>query len=218
MSGPRAEPFKGARTLTIWWKCEKSVSACEVRYVIDSGIRYQEPLLDADAEKTLVASCRKGDKAAYTQLVKVYSGRIFAICLGMLGNPHDAEDAAQQTFLKGFMEIGRLHNPERLGAWIRRIARNVCLDVMRRRRPRVVSMPLYEHDAPNGAEDYSRLEAALAELSERYRVPLLLFYFDGRSTKSIAEALGLTQGVVQTRLSRARKQLRELLQAESEER
>ena len=53
--------------------------------------------MDATAEKTLVASCRNGDRAAYASLVKVHSGRVFAICLGMLGNRHDAEDMAQQT-------------------------------------------------------------------------------------------------------------------------
>jgi hypothetical protein len=63
-------------------------------YVVDTGDR--ELLLIADVEKELVRLCQKGDKGAYVRLVHVYSGRVFAVCLGMLGNRHDAEDAAQR--------------------------------------------------------------------------------------------------------------------------
>jgi len=173
--------------------------------------------LDIDAEKTLVASCRNGDRGAYAELVKVHAGRVFAICFGMLGNRHDAEDMAQQTLLKGFMQIQGIRDSGRFGPWIARIARNLCIDRIRRQKHQVAPAP--GPASPDETEEWEcrRLEVALAKLSGEYRVPLLLFYFDGHGTKSIAETLGTTQAAVQARLSRGRRQLQKLLQAEEGE-
>jgi RNA polymerase sigma-70 factor (ECF subfamily) len=182
--------------------------------VFAGDVNGQELWLNAEVENKLVAAAREGEKAAYARLVETYSGRVFAISLGILGDRHEAEDVSQQAFLRGFMRIRTLRKSERFGSWIGRIARNLCLDAVRRRRRPPVVRPSYVDPADHGPEDYRRLEAALARLSPNYRVPLLLFYFDGRSTKSIAETLGATQGAVQARLSRARKQLRSLMEAE----
>ncbi|UCD51948.1 MAG: RNA polymerase sigma factor [Phycisphaerales bacterium] len=170
--------------------------------------------MGAETEKTLVASCQRGDRAAYEGLVGAHSGRIFAICLAMLGDRHDAEDMAQQTLLRGFMQITNLRNSQRFGAWIAQIARNLCLDTIRRRNSQVASVPFARDNAHEKMRGFRELEGALAKLSQDYRMPLLLFYFNGRSTKSIAETLGISQAAVQTRLSRARKKLRDLLVAE----
>jgi len=174
--------------------------------------------LDLEVEKALVASCRNGDRGAYAELVKVHAGRVFAICFGMLGNRHDAEDMAQQTLLKGFMQIQGIRDAGHFAAWIARIARNLCIDVIRqRKRPAVPAAHSANPDGQTEEWEYGRLEGALARLSSDYRVPLLLFYFDGHSTKSIAETLGTTQAAIQARLSRGRKQLRQLLQTEGAE-
>ena len=174
--------------------------------------------MDLEVEKALVASCRNGDRGAYAELVKVHAGRVFAICFGMLGNRHDAEDMAQQTLLKGFMQIQGIRDAGHFGAWIARIARNLCIDVIRQRKHPVA--PAEDLVAPGPETDEwecGRLNGALAQLGSDYRVPLLLFYFDGHSTKSIAATLGTTQAAIQARLSRGRKQLRELLQTEGGE-
>jgi len=170
--------------------------------------------LKTEVENKLVTSAREGDRNAYARLVAAYSGRVFAICLGMLADRHDAEDTAQQTLLRGYMQIGSLRNSERFGVWIAQIARNACVDALRRRKPRVVPAYPTGNSAAGDAEDYQRLKTALATLSEEYRLPLLLFYFNGRSTKSIAETLGISRAAVQTRLSRARRKLRHLMVAE----
>jgi RNA polymerase sigma-70 factor (ECF subfamily) len=181
------------------------------RYVFGREIANQELLLDADTERNLVASCQNGDKAAYAGLVQAHAGRVFAICFGMLGNRCDAEDMAQQTLLQGFAQIRSLRDSRQFGPWIARIARNLCLDAIRARKHAATILPVVNECREADAEDLRQLEAALAELSSDYRVPLLLFYFDGRSTQSIAETLGIRRAAVQTRLSRARKQLRRLL-------
>lgn len=174
--------------------------------------------MDANTEKNLITSCQNGNRMAYADLVRAHSGRVFAICLGMLGNRHDAEDMAQQSLLRGFMHIGSLRQSGRFAPWIARIARNLCLDAIRKQKHNTISGSVGAgREDGMDAEDCRRLEAALARLSSDYRVPLLLFYFDGRSTRNIAETLGITQANVQTRLSRARRQLRALLAAQGDD-
>jgi RNA polymerase sigma-70 factor (ECF subfamily) len=170
--------------------------------------------LNAEVENKLVASARKGDRTAYARLVETYSGRVFAICLGTLGDRHDAEDLAQQTLLRGFVQINHLRNAQRFGAWIAQIARHLCIDAIRRQKAQVLAPPSDAGTGDGDPEAYRRLEGALAKLKPDYRMPLLLFYFDGRSTRSIAETLGISQAAVQTRLSRARRELRDYLGTE----
>ena len=174
--------------------------------------------MDVDLEKELIASCRRGDTSACGDLIRAHSGRVFAVCFGMLGNRHDAEDVTQQTLLKGFTQIRTLRDSDRFAPWIVRIARNLCLDVLRTRKRRGTPSGLSDLRVEGDPEDYRPLEQALDKLNVDYRVPLLLFSFDGRSTQSIAETLGVTQANVQTRLSRARKRLRRLLEREGDSR
>ena len=172
--------------------------------------------MNGDLENKLVASCRNGSASAYASLAKEYSGRIFAICYGMLGNAHDAEDIAQQTLLKGFANIGQIRRNEKFGAWISRIAKNLCVDFVRRQKRRQGSLAGRIAASQSSPKEYPELERALAELSEEYRLALMLYYFDGQSAKAVAEAFDISEGAAQARLSRARKQLRKLLQAKGD--
>ncbi|MHC4482754.1 MAG: RNA polymerase sigma factor [Planctomycetota bacterium] len=169
--------------------------------------------MNSHSEKKLIVCCRNGDKSAYAGLVRAYCGRVFAICLGMLGNTHDAEDIAQQALLKGFTDIGELRDSEQFGAWISRIAKNLCIDFIRRQKRRRNALLRRAATNVNSSNDCRGLEAALAKLPQEYRVGLMLYYFDGRSTKNIAETLAISEAAVHARLSRARKKLRELLSA-----
>ena len=173
--------------------------------------------MNGGLEKELVAACRRGDTSAYAELVKVYSGRIFAICLGILGNLHDAEDIAQQTLLKGFAGIKQLRSDGHFEAWLTRIAKNLCVDFIRKRKPGPNALIERLEAKQSDTEGYSKLMAALAELPQNYRLTLVLFYFNGRSIKSIAETLGTSNGAVQARLSRSRKKLRKLLEAQGDQ-
>ena len=170
--------------------------------------------MKGDLEKKLVASCRNADSSADTHLVKAYSGRVFAICLGMLGNTHDAEDVAQQTLLKAITNIKQLRRQEQVGAWISRIAKNLCIDFIREQKRRRSSLAEQAVASRNNSREYPELKRALAKLSEEYRLALMLYYFDGRSTKAIAETLEISEAAAQARLRRARKQLRKLLETE----
>ena len=159
------------------------------------------------------------DRHAYTELVRDHSGRIFAICFSMISNREDAEDITQQAFLKGFSDIKQLRDISKYGAWITQIAKHMCLDLMRRRKLNKIALKRIAVDEvkdepANDDNKYSRLQSALMQLKEEYRLPLILYYFDGKSTKNIAESLEITVDLAHTHLSRARKKLRQLLSTE----
>ena len=163
------------------------------------------------AEENLVRACQQGDKAAYAGLVSRYHRRVFALCLGMVANAHDAEDVAQETMLKGLQNLRGLARPERFEPWILRIARNLCLDLLRRQK-RARSLPV-ESPPPAEAATHENhdLERAIARLPQELRLPLVLFYFEHRDAGSIAGTLGISQSLVYERLRAARESLHELL-------
>lgn len=170
--------------------------------------------MNDDLEKKLVAACRDGDRSAYAGLVRAYSARIFAICLGILGQRQDAEDIAQQALLKGLTDIKQLRDSERFGPWIGRIAKNLCIDYIRRRKPKTNNLVERAVASDSGAKEYPELQKALAKLPQEHRLALMLYYFDGRSTRAIADILGISLGSVHSRISRARKHLRKSLETE----
>lgn len=160
----------------------------------------------------------KVDQSAYTVLVKEYSARVFGVCFGMLGNTHDAEDLTQQAFLKGFLDIRRLKRLECFGPWITRIAKNLCLDFMReqKRKKRTLDNKTrdiaIDHAIHRGSNNrLSKLQSALMQLDEKYRLPLMLYYFDGQNARSVATKLDISPAAALTRISRARKQLRTII-------
>lgn len=175
----------------------------------------ENKLAPSEAEG-LVAACRSGDRSAYAVLAKSYSARIFAICYGVLGNTHDAEDIAQQTLLRGFANIRQIRRNEKFGAWISRIAKNLCVDFLRRQQRRQSLHSREFAGARDSSHEHPELTEALAELSQEDKLALMLYYFDGRSAKAVAEAFEISEGAALARLSRARKQLRKLLQAKGD--
>jgi len=169
--------------------------------------------LDVFNEEQLVVRCRAGDKSAYGELVKRHVRDVFAVCLGAVGNAADAEDLAQEAMVKGFMEIGRLRKGDSFGPWIRRIARNRSIDFLRHRQVGrdAVETLNRQCDTSQPTGDHASLEHALTRLDEKYRQAVLLYYFDGERTDLVAEKLEISPAAVLSRLSWARRQLRQLL-------
>lgn len=170
--------------------------------------------LGAHVEEKLVESCCNGEKSAYAALVKIYSQYVFAICFGIVGNIHDAEDIAQQTLMKGFTDIKNLQDGKRFKSWIGQIARNLCKDFLRKQKCDQRGLAEQVSENHSDSKEYPELQGAIAKLQEEYRFPLVLYYLDGQSTRSIAEILQISQNAVQARISRCRKQLRKLLAEE----
>lgn len=151
------------------------------------------------------------DKTPHEQLVRQHYEHVFAVCYGILVNVHDAEDAAQETMLRGLARGAGRMAPEQLRPWIIRVARNLCIDRLRRRKRRG---PPAEPPAPPSRQDANvqqELEQAIKHLPAELRVPLLMYYFDGRNAKTIAENLKISHSGVCQRLRMARRQLHDLL-------
>lgn len=165
-------------------------------------------------DRELVRAARGKNRDAFAQLTRRNLPSVFAICLAHLGNPSDAEDAVQDTFLQGYRRLGSLEDEDRFRPWITQIARNRCRDLLRQRtrRNEVDRDVDLEPSLAAEAGDHEELHEALRRLPVELRLPLLLYYFEGKDTHAVAEELGLSQGGACKRLYTARAGLRRLLE------
>jgi RNA polymerase sigma-70 factor (ECF subfamily) len=191
------------------------------------------PSVGEGLEARLVQASKSGDTAAYGELVRRHQDRVFNVCWRICGNRTEAEDLAQETFVKAFEAIGRFDGRARFYTWLFRIAANLAISAGRReRRAKTVSLDrgprLVEQDeAPAGErlaaetptpeemamdrEAQKLVVSALAELDEEYRVVVTLRDLESLSYEEIAEVLELPVGTVKSRLHRGRLALRERL-------
>lgn len=178
----------------------------------------------ANYEDTLIQQSKEGDPDAFNQLVERYQGQVYNVSLRMLGNPQDAEDLTQETFVLAWKAIPRFKGGN-FRAWILRIASNACTDVLRSRKGRRVDpmdevFPDYnplqsEAEAPEDhvlREEVSHfISEQLLLLSEEQRLVIILADLQGLSYEEIAQVTRCSIGTVKSRLSRARSNLRDLL-------
>ncbi|HBY60002.1 MAG TPA: RNA polymerase subunit sigma-24 [Solibacterales bacterium] len=177
---------------------------------------------EADLARRLLA----GDEGAFDDFVDHFQRRVFHYVFLMCGSREDAEEVAQETLLKVFASLDQLRDPERVKAWVFRIAKNACL--MKRRRS--VFAPKHELPLEDGAHEVADrspapeerilrnemrelVHRALASLPEIYRSVILLREFEELSTAEAAEVLDVSEDVVKTRLHRGRLALRQALDA-----
>jgi RNA polymerase sigma-70 factor (ECF subfamily) len=175
-----------------------------------------------EQEQLWVEQARRGDKQAFSRLVEAYQRPVFNLTYRMLGNQQEAEDAAQETFLRAYGGL-RQYNPDhKFSTWLFSIANHHCIDRLRKRRMTWVSIednPVLENlegDLPqpeHGALDQERsaeIQRLLERLEPEYRMPLLLRYWEDYSYEEIAVTLDLTVAAVKSRLFRARQQMAKL--------
>jgi RNA polymerase sigma-70 factor (ECF subfamily) len=146
-----------------------------------------------------------------TDLVELYFMDVYHTCFRVLGRPQDAEDATQETFLSLFRSQEKLAAADSARAWIRTVARNTAISMLRNRRP---VAPLLEEAATSGPiaqpADGERLLQALAGLSEEERELVHMRFLEGKGPAEMAAASGRNKGSVATALSRALQRLRGL--------
>jgi RNA polymerase sigma-70 factor (ECF subfamily) len=167
--------------------------------------------LSNHSDENLVVASRAGDNGAYAVLAKRYYKCVFVVCLGMLGSVQDAEDTAQETMLKGLLNIRDLRDSSQFGSWIIRIAKNHCINFVRRRKR--ANELITQKLAPPGQTPipYQRLQQAIEKLPQETRLPLVMYYFGSESVKEVAEKLNLSRSAVYQRLKTATKELHKLL-------
>jgi len=169
-------------------------------------------------EADLLRLAQKGGRDALEQLIMRYERRILALALRLTGSLPDAQDAAQETFVRLHLRIREIAVERGVGAWLCAVAVNACRDVgRRRRRSRLVPMPPAVEVADRFPDPERRvsarqseacLRAALASLPEKERAALLLREMEGLSTAEVARALGSSEVTVRSQISNARKKLR----------
>jgi RNA polymerase sigma-70 factor (ECF subfamily) len=188
-------------------------------------------------ERELVASCRAGDPAAFARLVTLHEGMVFNLASRLLGDTEEARDVAQEVFLQVYRMLGRFEARSSLKTWIYRIAVNQCHNRRRfwhrRRRDRELALDegllgsealgsserggSSPFEAARLRERARRVQKALLQLSFAHRSVLVLREVEGLTCGEVAHALGVPEGTVKSRLSRAREAMRLLLSGQVEE-
>lgn len=188
---------------------------------------------DAD-ESNLIDRCRRGDAEAFGRFVDLYQSRVTGFVRRMVANSDDAEDLAQETFLRAFQSFGRFDGRSSVRTWLFRIAHNLCIDRARRLDRRVVEAALID------AEDESAIDVAderwqpdrillddelresiergIGSMSEKLRAVLLLHDREEMAYDEIGATLGIPVGTVKSRLFLARAHLQKAVQTYLEER
>jgi len=153
----------------------------------------------------------QGSLITVESLVRDHWRAVLALCLARTPSLADAEDAAQETMGRAIARLGSLRDPAKIRAWLFQIARRVCSDFARRRRP--IQSLTDQAPAPDRAADprLEQLQMAITRLPLPYREVITLYYLDGHSTAEVAATLGFTPAAVRQRLTRARLMLHKLM-------
>ncbi len=174
-------------------------------------------------ETKWLAAAQKGDAQAFSKLVDVYAEPVHNLCYRMLGNSEDAEDAAQETFMRAFKAVRHVDPERRFLTWLLSIAAHHCIDQYRRVRLSTVS---YDEALPGALADKQsgpdallekrqtrdQLQNLLASLDPRDRAAIILFYWHDCPYEEIASELSISEGALKSRLHRARRELAEAWQ------
>ena len=170
----------------------------------------------------LLARLRAGDPRAFEELVVTYQHRVFGVALRMLGSRAEAEEIAQEVFLRAHRAMAEFRGEARLSTWLYAIVSRLCLNRLespdRRMARGDAALADIAAATPDAAAEAERAEldaalhAAIAELPDERRLVLVLRDIDGLSYEQIAETLALDLGTVRSRLHRARMQLKEKLE------
>lgn len=175
-------------------------------------------------ERAWAVAAQKGNQAAFMQIVEAYQRPVYNLCYRMLGDMHEAEDAAQETFLRAFTKLDSYQASRKFSSWLLSIASHYCIDRLRQRRHQIVSwddlppgrsvpdMALQPEEAALKTEATDSLHALLETLAPDYRAAIILCYWHELSYEEIAQTLDTSVSAIKSRLFRARKMMAEAAQ------
>ncbi len=195
-----------------------------------NAARERSPYVEPGEEAALVQAAQTGDQAAFAEIVRCYQRPIHRVAYGLTRNASDADDLAQETFVRAWQAIGRFRVGEPLYPWLSRIAVNLAFSLHRRRkrRPEESIEPHtdagrqwgVEDDPADHAETNERdrqIESAFGELKPEHQAVLALRAVEDLSYDEISRVLNVPIGTVMSRLSRARAELKERLKGRTGE-
>lgn len=180
--------------------------------------------MSRDEERSLIQKAQKGDMAAFETLVRQHERLVYNLALRTLGNDADAQDAAQEAFIKAWTGLGSFRGDSKFSVWLYRLTNNVCLDMLRKRKNEAISLTQADEDGEDTTldipdessspqhilekkEQMESLQKAIDALPEDYRRVLILREVSDLSYDDIARALNMDLGTVKSRIFRARKKL-----------
>ncbi|KPL57756.1 RNA polymerase sigma factor SigW [Rossellomorea vietnamensis] len=173
----------------------------------------------------------KGDQNAFAELVELYKDKVFQICFRMLGNRHEAEDIAQEAFIRAYVNIETFNQKRKFSTWLFRIATNLCIDRIRKKKPdyfldaevsgtegltmysQVAADVQLPEDEVENMELQETIQIEISKLPEKYRSVIVLKYIEELPLQEISEILDLPLGTVKTRVHRGREALRKQLRS-----
>lgn len=174
-------------------------------------------------ESHTLQRCKAGEIEAFNELMSQYQHHVYNIAYRMMGNEHDASDLAQESLIKVFRSIASYKGKSTLSTWIYRITMNTCLDELRKKNKinkhiSYTNILLNLEDGSPSPEERMLnqeknvyIQKAIFQLSEEYRAVIVLRDIQGFSYDKIGEILDISLGTVKSRISRARKLLKEIL-------
>lgn len=175
-------------------------------------------------ERLWLQRARKGDKEAFGRLVEAYQGPVYNLAYRMLNNAREAEEAAQESFIRAYTRLDSYDPEHKFSTWMLSITSNYCIDLIRKRRAVMLSIdePLPNHPAlmsereagPEAqaiqSEEQQLVQQLLQQLPEDYRQAVVLRYWHEHSYEEIAEIMQTSVSAIKSRLFRARRQMAEV--------
>ncbi len=200
-------------------------AAAAVWNVLDPGC-HPTIARSLDPDSTVVERCLSGDDAAWEDLVRLHTRRVYGFCYRFTGKDSEAQDLTQEVFLRVFRSLGSFRSTEgSFATWLARLTRNLLIDHYRRTRNERVTDSIEEQlprteqsqavartdSAVAGREASELLQAALAKLSPELRETIILRDLQEMEYREIADVLTIPEGTVKSRLNRGRAELTRLL-------
>lgn len=175
-----------------------------------------------EAESYLIAECLKGKRQAQHTLYHRYCDAMYNVCYRMLGSQAEAEDTLQESFVDIFRRIDTFRGESSLGAWIKRIVINHCLNGLKRRRIEFAEMTEQVHNIPEEeyvgeehiAYEVNRVREGIMRLPDGYRQVLTLYLIEGYDHGEIADILGISEAGSKSQYSRAKAKLKGMLKSD----
>lgn len=174
----------------------------------------------SDTHRDIVEACQRGERAAQFDLYRLYSKAMYNICLRMVKNEEDAEDLLQNSFVDVFRNLDRFRFQSSVGAWIKRVVVNNCINFLKKKRIQFSELEERHEfqftEFPSSGQEESPLQmkaikTALFQLPDGYRVVFSLYAMEGYDHQEIADILGISVATSKSQYSRAKQKLRVLL-------
>lgn len=173
-----------------------------------------------DFQRELVERCIKGERTAQYNLYRMYSKGMYNICLRMLNNTMEAEDALQESFIDVYKKLHTFKYESTPGAWIKRIVVNNCINKLRKRKLVIedidegrLTVVVDEIDISDHSMEVSKIKKAMNYLPDGYRAIFSLYALEGYDHQEIGQIMNISESTSKSQYSRAKKKIRELIAA-----